>query len=250
MKERPIQILIAFFVLMGEICCAQSLMQRATIRLNNIAQPAGEGRYDWTVFIETDATTLLQIKAVEYTLHPTFANPVRTVTTGREKGFPLSTNGWGEFTIYVRVFFASGTTTSLKYWLDFSKTSRTVPNMIVPRPPREDVRKSPLPVVTPRVDVETAPLATQNTSKNLGGDKWEWSIFVTANDEVLSQIQYVEYTLHPTFADPIQKVTQRGAERGKGFFLKATGWGTFEIAVKVVLTNGKTRFLKHQLKFG
>ncbi len=231
-------ILLLFSVFVAELCSAQNSMRSPSTRLGNTAKPAGDGRYDWTVFIITDTATLSKIKAVEYTLPPTLSKPVRIVTTGREKGFPLSSNTFGgEFTIFAKVFYYDGTTSSLKYRLDFVARSRQANNLPPPTP-------------VPIVDVQKVPLTTGNTSRNLGVGRWEWSVFVIASDDVLRQIQYVEYTLHPTFPEPIQKVTQRGVVSGKGFFLNATGWGTFEIAVKVVFTDGKARFVKHQLKFG
>ena len=90
------------------------------ISTDNIASPAGNNRWDWTVFIRADEQTLGQINCVEYTLHPTFPNPVRTVCS-RGQGYPfaLSSNGWGTFTIRIRVFMASGKIIPLEHYLRF-----------------------------------------------------------------------------------------------------------------------------------
>ena len=90
------------------------------ISTDNIASPAGNNRWNWTVFIRADDRTLGQINCVEYTLHPTFPNPVRTVCN-RGQGYPfaLSSNGWGTFTIRIRVFMASGEIVPLEHYLRF-----------------------------------------------------------------------------------------------------------------------------------
>ncbi len=226
-------------VFLAELCLGQS------VRLNNTASSAEGGRFNWTVFLETDSTTLTTIEGVVYTLHPTFPNPIRKVTRGREKGYPLSSNGWGEFTIYAEILFSDGTSETIKYWLDLSKTNRH-PEGLKARGDSVLHRAG----VTGRVDsLKIDALSAGNTSKYLGHGKWEWTVFVSASDHVLNEIRHVDYTLHPTFADPIRRVTKREFEPGKGFALKATGWGTFEIGVKVEFGDGKTKYLRHRLRF-
>ncbi|MEK7249377.1 MAG: pYEATS domain-containing protein, partial [Bacteroidota bacterium] len=98
----------------------RSCAQPKELSFNNTAKYVGNGRYDWTVFVDADSATLAPIKSVEYTLDPTFPNPVRTVTK-RENRFALSSNGWGVFTIYIKVFFTNGKVGNYKYPLSFSK---------------------------------------------------------------------------------------------------------------------------------
>lgn len=228
---------LVYVVVSVELSSAQPRLM-----FNNSATYLGNGRYDWTVYVDADAATLAKIRSVQYTLDPSFPNPVQTVTT-RQNKFALSANGWGEFTIYAKVRFTDGTTGSYRYRLNLLKARKDVSSVPAPK----DVGKQATPIVS--VNVDTAKITTGNTSRSLGGGRWEWAVFILASNDVLKQIQYVEYTLHPTFPEPIQRVTERGMENGKGFVLKATGWGTFEIAVKVVFTNGKVRYLRHQLKF-
>jgi transcription initiation factor IIF auxiliary subunit len=66
--------------------CAQD------IKVDNTAKYVGNGRYDWTVFIVAEKAVLSGIKAVEYTLHPTFPNPVRQ---SRGPDFAITANGCG-----------------------------------------------------------------------------------------------------------------------------------------------------------
>jgi transcription initiation factor IIF auxiliary subunit len=73
----------------------------AALTVTNTSSYAGGGRWAWSVFVDADAETLRQIECVEYTLHPTFPNPVRRVCNQSKTGFALSTNGWGTFRLAV-----------------------------------------------------------------------------------------------------------------------------------------------------
>lgn len=95
------------------------------IRAGNTAKYVGDGHYDWTVYIDADPDILNNIKYVQYTLHPTFKNPVRKVKKrGGDYPFALSMNGWDEFTIGVKVVFRDGTSTSFDYELKLFNRSR------------------------------------------------------------------------------------------------------------------------------
>jgi transcription initiation factor IIF auxiliary subunit len=57
-----------------------------------------------------------------------------------------------------------------------------------------------------------------------GDDWWDWEAFI--DDEgsgELSNVDYVEYVLHPTFPNPLRKITNPQG----GFRLKTSGWGPF-----------------------
>jgi transcription initiation factor IIF auxiliary subunit len=90
------------------------------ISVSNTSHPDGSGRYSWTVFIKASNETLNSIEYLEYTLHPTFPDNVRT-SKSRENGFSISTNGWGEFLIYVRIHFYNGVDVYKKYWLNLKQ---------------------------------------------------------------------------------------------------------------------------------
>ncbi len=73
-------------------------------------------------------------------------------------------------------------------------------------------------------------------------------MYVQGPPEALRQVRCVEYTLHPTFPNPVQEVCDPG--RGsQAFPLSATGWGTFRIGVRVLLANGRVQQLYHDLRF-
>ena len=77
--------------------------------------------YGWCLFVEADAATLRQIDAVEYTLHPTFENPVRRITDPANC-FMMETTGWGGFRIAIRVFVKgpSSSPLDMSFMLDLS----------------------------------------------------------------------------------------------------------------------------------
>jgi transcription initiation factor IIF auxiliary subunit len=63
--------------------------------------------YDWCIFASGDPVDVQLVKAVEYTLHPSFPEPVRTISDVGHR-FGLASNGWGSFTARIRVIFANG----------------------------------------------------------------------------------------------------------------------------------------------
>jgi len=56
---------------------------------------------------------------------------------------------------------------------------------------------------------------------------WDWAIWLEGED--FDDVAYVEYVLHPTFPNPVQKVT----DQASNFRLAARGWGEFNIKVRV-----------------
>lgn len=77
-----------------------------------------------------------------------------------------------------------------------------------------------------------------NTSVYVGKSRWKWTLFVEAPPDVLDKIKCVEYTLHPTFPNPIQVVCDRGNDK-EAFALPGDGWGRFAVRVKVSFTDGR-----------
>lgn len=63
-----------------------------------------EDWWDWEIHLEESEEKLDEIEYVEYTLHDTFPNPIRRIYD-RSSGFKLETNGWGIFTVYIRIHF-------------------------------------------------------------------------------------------------------------------------------------------------
>jgi transcription initiation factor IIF auxiliary subunit len=188
----------------------------------NTSRYIGSGKWEWTVFVKAPSDLLNEIRHVEYKLHPTFPNPNRKVESMGDRDYPfgLTATGWGTFDIDIKVTFKSGKSRRMKHTLAFTS------------PP---VRQ-PLPI--------TADNVATPTNKN----RWRWTVFVKGPEDALAKIQCVEYTLHPTFFEPVQEMCERG-EGPQAFALSAVGWGTFEIKIRVFLKDGTAQELTHQLKF-
>lgn len=90
-------------------------------------------------------------------------------------------------------------------------------------------------------------VAADNTSKYIGSGRYNWTVYIVASEDTLNQINYVEYTLHPTFPNPKRRVNQRGS-RDYPFALSSNGWGEFNIVVKVVFNNGRVFEFDYRLK--
>lgn len=98
--------------------CGKAVTQ-ATVRIDNTSKYAS-GRYSWTVFVVADESTLSNIAYVEYTLHPSFPNPVQSIyDRGARCPFGLTSTSWGEFEVKVKIVFKKNTEPIyLKYWLN------------------------------------------------------------------------------------------------------------------------------------
>jgi NTE family protein len=78
----------------------------------------GDDYWHWSAWIEGPDDELDRVKKVVYTLHHTFANPIRTVTN-RETKFRLETEGWGVFRLYASVVYDDKTDKLLHLDLEF-----------------------------------------------------------------------------------------------------------------------------------
>jgi transcription initiation factor IIF auxiliary subunit len=77
-----------------------------------------------------------------------------------------------------------------------------------------------------------------------GGDSWSWAVWVEGSDADLDAIDYVEYTLHPTFPRPVRQIRDRSSK----FRLETRGWGSFTIYATVVRKDGVPLRLEHDLE--
>jgi len=77
-----------------------------------------------------------------------------------------------------------------------------------------------------------------------GEDWWKWAVWVEGRDEALDLIEFVEWTLHPTFPNPIRKIHDRASK----FRLATGGWGVFQIVARAQMKNGQQAKLRHYLK--
>jgi transcription initiation factor IIF auxiliary subunit len=74
---------------------------------------------------------------------------------------------------------------------------------------------------------------------------WKWSVWLDAPPAELDNVESVEWRLHPTFPDPIRRVS----DRATNFRLDTAGWGVFPIHASVKLKGGTTLKLRHQLQW-
>jgi transcription initiation factor IIF auxiliary subunit len=65
-------------------------------------------------------------------------------------------------------------------------------------------------------------------------DWWRWAVWIEGLDEDLDLIDFVEWTLHPTFPNPVRKVFDRDSK----FRLATGGWAGFYITAKLQLKDG------------
>lgn len=105
------------------------------------------------------------------------------------------------------------------------------------------------PLTFTRVNTITNPgISVKNTANKLANDKYKWTIFIQAPEAILNNVKCVEYTLDPSFPNPIQTIMTRGTS-DKAFPLSATGWGAFTVYIKVIFNDGSVQSLSHYLEF-
>ena len=194
------------------------------LRIESTAAPADAGLFDWTVSIVGDESIIANISYVEYSLPPSNADPVKRIAN-RDTHFACSFRAEINFTVIAKVVYTTG------------QSDTIVHRLII-----EDTEVKPAPG-------KYGKITTRNSATYAAKDRWDWTVFMEADDETLNQIECVEYTLHPTFPDPVQKVCNKGSVSGKGFFLNANGWGTFTVKMKVIFKDGEVKNLKHALMF-
>ena len=194
------------------------------LRIESTATPADAGLVDWTVSIVGDESIIDNISYVEYSLPPYNADSVKRIAD-RDTNFAYSFRREINFTVVAKVVYTTGQSDTIEH------------RLII-----EDTEVKPAPG-------KYGEITTRNSATYAGKDRWDWTVFIEADDETLNQIECVEYILHPTFPDPVQKVCNNKSASGKGFFLNANGWGTFTVKMKVIFKDGEVRNLKHDLLF-
>jgi hypothetical protein len=100
------------------------MSDQTRIKMNNSSTSQGGDRWKWSVWIDGDGEQLDQIDRVEYVLHPTFPQPVRTVSD-RHTNFRLDSQGWGEFMVHAKAVTKNGETLPLNHWLKLSDEGGT-----------------------------------------------------------------------------------------------------------------------------
>jgi len=82
----------------------------------------------------------------------------------------------------------------------------------------------------------------------VGKKAWDWTIYIACKPSVLQKILRVTYQLHPTFTDP-NKIIREPGNVSKAFPYSTTGWGTFNIGVRIEFKDGSEFTTNHYLVF-
>jgi transcription initiation factor IIF auxiliary subunit len=218
--KRKFSAIIGIFSLLclfGSLCEAQEQIAAA-----NTSQYLGTGQWEWTIFIRASPGVLSKIRCVEYKMHPSFPKPSerQVCEVGRQdQPFALSAVGWGTFEIPVRILFNNGTVQSFKHALTFT---------------------------SPSVN-QFRSITARNTAKQEGKGRWNWTVYLDASTAVLDQIRCVQYTLHPTFPNPVREVCERG-DPSQPFALSASGWGKFVMRIRVFFRDGQSQEFQYELR--
>jgi len=114
---------------------------------------------------------------------------------------------------------------------------------------RED---KPVATGQPRYDSNSVAIEVGNYHELLDSEdknSHKWTVFVRAPST--AGIQSVTFGLHPTFNPPQVTVSSPFVKNNgeNEFRLQRTGWGTFDIAVSINMTDGKSLKTSHALSF-
>ncbi len=82
----------------------------------------------------------------------------------------------------------------------------------------------------------------------VGKKAWNWTIYIDSEPSILKKISCVTYQLHPTFTDPTKRICERG-QISKAFSYTTTGWGTFNVGVRIEFKDGSEFTTDHHLIF-
>ena len=221
MTRRHVRALSGIVLALASLGVATAAQTPSTLTAANTSRELPNGRWQWVVFLRGSASELGSIQCVRYKLHPTLPNPVRDVCTqgSKDEAFRLEGEGFGVFEVGITVTFKDGRTRDLRRMLEFTARRGDVPEISV-----------------------------ENIAAEVRKGWWSWEVFLVAPDAALAQVKCVEYTLHPTFTQPVQRVCSRGCGL-QAFKLSGSGWGTFDIGVRVSLADGRQIALKHPLSF-
>lgn len=75
-------------------------------------------------------------------------------------------------------------------------------------------------------------------------DYWDWAVWLDGPEELLDEVERVDYRLHPTFPRPNRSST---SARNR-FRISSYGWGEFLLYATVHFKDGRSVTLEHWLK--
>ena len=158
---------------------------------------------------------------------------------------------WVEYNVYTVKRYVGNPIVAYNRAFAVAEDARnTINSLLATPPPPQPPSPSPQPPSPPQQQPSHTPMSSnniKNTSRFIGQDVkslWDWTIYIDTDTSTLSQIECVQYTLHPTFPNPVRKVCD-----SNNFSLSTRGWGTFVVGVKILFKNGESQELSHQLIF-
>jgi hypothetical protein len=85
------------------------------------------------------------------------------------------------------------------------------------------------------------------TNQGIYQDKpaYQWTVSINTDAQILDQIDYVIYHLHPTFEPPIRTIR----DRQSNFGLTMIGWGLFDIPTEIYFKDGSYVETTYSLTF-
>lgn len=86
-------------------------------------------------------------------------------------------------------------------------------------------------------------LSIEQNQEYKGNGRWRWSVWLGGPAAELDSIDHVTYILHPTFHNPVRRVS----DRETNFRLETSGWGTFTLHANIVHGDGHEISLDHEL---
>lgn len=169
---------------------------------------------------------LKNISNVVYRLHPTFT-PQTWEVKDRTTNFGLGIYVWGSFEARAFITFNDGTKITLSRYLSFDEV-----------PKAADRRESF------NIDQRVRKLSMQEANTHNNNSR-EVTLTVSGSRELLDQVDYVDYYLHPTFSPNVM----RSRIVQNNFLLQITCWGQFTVTARIVLKNGKYVDVEHYIRF-
>lgn len=196
----------------------------------NTARYIGHNRWEWTIYLQGREQELNRIQQVQYRLHRTFRPSVIPVKRNHDPAppydpkhpFGLTRKGWGIFEVLITVSFDDSPPRQFRHMLDFTAS----------------------PFTDYHLDLAVNNISQRDERRE---NWWHWKVYIKGNNESLDKVQCVRYTLHRTFPNPIQEVCERG-DTAYPFALTRSGWGEFNIRVRIFLRTGEVRDLEHWLR--
>jgi hypothetical protein len=92
------------------------------LRITQRANRHNDGYWHWRVWLEGPPEELSNVKLVRYQLHPSFPQPLVTVTD-QKTNFAFAATGWGEFQIFATVVNRDCRLQRLRHWLQLRDES-------------------------------------------------------------------------------------------------------------------------------